>query len=275
MAEQASGTSPCVLRTSASAAVRVADVARGGGEGMGRGVMRVAGAPLTPARRRAIETAGFTAIPHYGAAEIGLIAGACGRPRDCDDMHVFTDRLAVTAQASDSAAGDVSRLLFTSLSENVGQVLLNTDIGDQARVGHRSCGCLLGELGLTLHVSRVRSHGKLTGEGMALLSGDLDDAVGACVERLGGSPNDYQFWERAEGAGATRLTLAVSPELAIDESRFLDGVLDELRATARAGPLVAEVWRKAATLQLVRARPEPTAALKLPTFVRAEALRDG
>jgi hypothetical protein len=126
---------------------------------------------------------------------------------------------------------------------------------------------------MTLHLSRVRSPAQLTGEGMALLGGELDDAVAACVERLGGSPNDYQFWEQIDGPGATRLILAIAPELEIDEGRFLDGVLDELRSKAAAGPLVAEVWKKAATLRLVRERPRSTAALKLPSFVPPDRVR--
>ena len=73
--------------------------------------------------------------------------------------------------------------------------------------------------------------------------------------------------------GATRLILAIAPELGIDEGRFLDGVLDELRSKAAAGPLVAEVWKKAATLRLVRERPRSTAALKLPSFVPRGRLR--
>jgi hypothetical protein len=183
-------------------------------------------------------------------------------------MHLFTDRLAAIPAEPCAAPDRSSRLLFTSLSTNVGQIMLNTDIGDEARLEDRPCGCRLGDLGLTRHVSRVRSRAKLTGEGMALLGGELDDAVAVCVERHGGSPNDYQFWEHDEGAGATRLVLAIAPDVKIDEGRFLDEVLDRLRSSATSGALVADVWKKAATLQLVRARPAPTRALKLPTFVR-------
>ncbi len=95
----------------------------------------------------------------------------------------------------------------------------------------------------------------------------FDDAVAACVERAGGGPNDYQFWERSDGAGATRLVLAVTPELSIDERESVESVLAELRARAPAGTLVAEMWRAAETLELTRVRPEPTAALKTLAFV--------
>jgi hypothetical protein len=146
-------------------------------------------------------------------------------------------------------------------------VLLNAEIGDHAVFERRTCGCAFGELGLDLHVSTVRSHDKLTGGGMALLSGEFDDAVAACIERAGGGPNDYQFWERAEDGDATRLVLAVTPELEIDERRFVESVLEELRRRAPAGTLVAEIWRSGDTLELTRARPEPNSALKTATFV--------
>lgn len=259
----------CVLRTSASGAVRVAEAALRERISVSGGVMLVAGEPLTPPRRRAIEAAGLRAVPHYGTAEAGLIAGGCGEPQACDDMHLYVDRLAAAVLRREMGPGlpSVDSLLLTSLSPERGQVLLNAEIGDHAHFERRDCGCAFGELGLDLHVSSVRSHDKLTGGGMALLGGEFDDAVAACVERAGGGPNDYQFWERSDGEGATRLVLAVTPELRIDERHFVESVLDELRRRAPAGTLVAEVWRSGETLELTRARPEPSAALKTATFV--------
>lgn len=110
-------------------------------------------------------------------------------------------------------------------------------------------------------------HDKLTGGGMALLGGEFDDAVAACIERVGGGPSGYQFWERSDDAGATRLVLAVTPELEIDEQQFAASVLEELRRRAPAGTLVAEIWRSGDTLELTRVRPEPSAALKTAAFV--------
>jgi len=262
---------PQVLRTSASGGVRVAEAVRRRGGLAGEAVMLVAGEPLTPERRRAIEAAGFTAIPHYGAAEAGLIAGSCGSPIHCDDMHLFVDRLAVVPQAKPSV-GPVAnheppnvRLLFTTLSKHAGQVLLNADIGDEGRLEQRRCGCLLGELGMTLHASHVRSPSKLTGEGVALLTEELNEAVAACIERFRGGPNDYQFMEYAEGGGPTQLALAVKPELEMDEAAFLKAVYTELRAK---NPVIAEMWTRAETLRIVRVHPQPNDALKLPPLAR-------
>ena len=63
---------------------------------------------------------------------------------------------------------------------------------------------------------------------MALINGELDEAVALCVERAGGGPNDYQFGEVRDGSGATRLQLAVAPEVEIHESEFVESVLREL-----------------------------------------------
>jgi hypothetical protein len=270
LADHIAHDTPGIVRTSASGGVRVAEAALRDGVSIAGSVALVAGEPLTAARRRGMEAAELAPIPHYGAAEIGLIAGGCAEPLDDDDMHVYLDRLAITVlERRFSAAGPaLNSLLVTSLSLATGRVMLNAELGDHAHVERRPCGCLLGELGFDLHLARVRSHDKLTGEGMALLGGELDDAVGACVERAGGGPNDYQFWERRDEGGATKLVLAVAPELAIDERAFLDAVLDELRVRAPAGPLAAEVWGKARTLEVVRVRPQPTKALKLRPLER-------
>lgn len=259
----------CVLRTSASGAVRVAEAAIRHGIDVSGGVMLVAGEPLTPPRLRAIEAAGLRAVPHYGTAEAGVIAGGCGEPEACDDMHLYLDRLAGIVLTREMGPGlpAVDSLLLTSLSVGRGQILLNAEIGDHARFERRTCACAFGDLGLDLHLSTVRSHDKLTGSGMALLGGEFVEAVTACVERAGGGPNDFQFWERADGDAATRLVLAVSPELPIDEATFVPAVLEELRLRATGGALVAGMWAAAETLELVRGRPELGAALKTAPFV--------
>lgn len=274
LAEQIALRGSAVVRTSASGAVRVAEAAARSGVGVEGGKALVGGEPLTPARRRALEAAGLTPVSFYGAAEIGLVGGGCARPANCDDIHIFTDRLGVTVLRQELARPGLSveSLLYTTLTLNAGVVLLNAEIGDHATLERRSCGCLLGELGLDVHVSDVRSHAKLTGEGMALLGGELEDAVSACVERAGGGPNDFQFWERSDDAG-TRLVLAVDPDVPIDERAFVESVLEELERRALAGRLVAEAWRAAGTFELVRQRPQPNATLKLLPVARAEQAR--
>ena len=112
----------------------------------------------------------------------------------------------------------------------------------------------------------VRSHDKLTGEGMGLL---VSAARRCRVDGRGtggGGPNDYQFWERTDERGFTKLVLAVAPEVAIDDHALVASVLDELRAGTAAEALTSEVWRGAGTLEVVRSRP--TSQYKMPPIVR-------
>ena len=123
-----------VLRTCASAGVRVAEAAAANNIDLSGAVMFVGGEPLTPARRRAIEAVQARAVPLYGATEIGYVAGSCARPTACDDLHVFTDRLAVTTLRREVAAVAIESLLLTSVSLNGGAVILNAELGDYARL---------------------------------------------------------------------------------------------------------------------------------------------
>jgi hypothetical protein len=183
-------------------------------------------------------------------------------------MHVCTDRLAVIAMprpvGPDGAT--VDSLLFTTLSPSCGKVFLNADLGDNASLERRPCGCTFGAIGMDQHVSTVRSHEKLTGEGMGLLASQLDDAVAAVVGRGGGGPNDFQFWERADERGFTKLVIAVSPHVAIDEAALVSEVLDELGSRTAAEALTSAMWRQAGTLEV--ARETPTTSYKMPPIVR-------
>jgi hypothetical protein len=255
-ARRSSGTA--VLRTSSSSGVRVAEEALERGLDVSGTVVLAGGEPLTDARARAMEAAGIRAVPRYASAELGLMAGLCGSARRPDDMHAYLDRLAVTTLpgALDPVEADADSLLFTTLTLNFGKVFLNAELGDYSEVEHRDCGCPFGDLGMTLHLSRVRSHEKLTIEGLGLLASQLDDAVAACIARAGGGPNDYQFQERSDERGLRRLVLTVSPGVSIRDEELVDSVLAELRAGSPSGTLASEVWRQARTLQVTRAEPE-------------------
>jgi hypothetical protein len=257
-----------VLRTSASTAVRVAEAATEHGIAVAGSAFLVGGEPLTEARARAIEAAGARAVPRYASAELGLMAGLCGEPNARDDMHLYLDRLAVVAlQRPMGQTGEtVDSFLFTSLSVNCGKVFLNAELGDHGQIERRDCDCTFGRLGMDLHVSRVRSHEKLTGEGMALLADQLDAAVARCVARAGGGPNDYQFWERSDDRGFTKLVLAVAPEVQIGDGTLVESILQELKTGTPAETLTSEMWREAGTFQVVRSRPE--SRYKMPPLLR-------
>jgi phenylacetate-coenzyme A ligase PaaK-like adenylate-forming protein len=186
-----------VVRTFTSSAVRIVQAAIEKGIDITGGIIFTGGEPLTEGRLRFINSAGLNAFPYYAATETGFIAASCGNRIYPDDMHVYTDRYAVIQRHRKTAIGEhsVNTYLLTSLSSNTGKVLLNTEIGDFGRLNIERCSCLLGNLGMDVHISEVRSYDKLTGEGMTLLGSELDKIVGEMIEKAGGSPDDYQFWE--------------------------------------------------------------------------------
>lgn len=270
---QAKGTAGrCLLRAYASSAVRAARAALDRGLDLGGCVMLTGGEPLTERRRRFIESTGAAAIPRYSATETGLIGAACNHRDSADDMHIYMDRLAVIQMPRTTRLGGppVNAFLFSSLSPHTGKVLLNTDLGDFGTLSTRPCPCLFGELGLTLRASSVRSHDKLTSEGMSLLGSELDEIIAALVEQAGGGPDDYQFWETEDENGFPKLLVAVSPSISdLDERRFIAEVLARLNPNPRGGSLTSAMWRQANTLQLVRAEPRLTRGQKLLAITKA------
>jgi len=192
-----------------------------------------------------------------------MMGGACGRTLgDAPDaMHVYTDRLACIAGPG-AAHHDGQRLhplAFTTLSPHTPRVLLNADLGDWGVLEHRSCDCQFGRAGMHLFVARITSPEKLTGEGMSLLSNDIDRIVGTLVERAGGSPEDYQFEESHDARGLAVLTIALHPTLGgIDEGTFTRQIIEALRTRPGAGALAAAIWEDAGSVRIVRRAPELT-----------------
>jgi hypothetical protein len=257
----------CLLRTYASSAVRAARAASARSLDLRGCVMLTGGEPLTPHRRAAIERTGAVARSRYSATEAGLIAGACGEPRASDDMHLYLDRLAViSAPFSPTSDGpEVDVLLFTSLTPHMGKILFNTDLGDFAAIADRPCDCAFGKLGMTVHLSDVRSYDKLSTEGMSLLGAELDGVIAGLIEQAGGGPEDYQFWESENESGLPCLVLAVSPSVqGLEEQRFVRAVLEGIGHLPKGGGLAARIWRDAGSLRLVRADPVLTRQKHLP-----------
>ena len=259
-AARAAGT-PGVVRTYSSSAVRIARAAAESGIDIRGSVLFAGGEPLTEDRRCYIESAGAAVFPRYVATESGLVAGACPNRISTDDMHVYSDRLAVVESGG--------LLHYTSLTGFATKVLFNTGLGDSARLERRSCACLFGELGLNLHLSRVRSSQKLTVEGVTLPVADLQDAVEAAIGALGTRPDACQLRPVHGPGGLSKLVIAVSPDAgALDQARLVDGVLDRLRTGGPGAALAADIWRQAGTLVVLREEPEAGAGHKVPAAQR-------
>ncbi len=266
MADTLKKNGRCVLRVFASFAVRVAQAAIEHGLDLRGSVIFAGGEALTPRRREAIEKAGARVYARYAATETGLIGGACGRGDSPGEMHVYVDRLAVIE--------DGNNLFFTSLSPDFGKILLNAEIGDSGKLTRRACDCLFGLLGMDLFVSDVKSNQKLTAEGMAVTFADLSESLGSFVERLGGGPLDYQFWQDEASDGLENLTIAVHPRLgAFEEAELVRFVMEDLRRRHVGGEIASAFWERAKTIRVVRAEPRQSKGSKLLPVTVVKALK--
>jgi hypothetical protein len=143
-------------------------------------------------------------------------------------------------------------------------VMLNVESGDYGVLEPRPCGCAVEAAGYAGHLHTIRSYEKLTSEGMTFLGTDLLTLVEDVLPtRFGGAPTDYQLVEE-ERDGLSRVMLYVNPRVgALDEQAVLRVVLDFLRSGSRHEAMMAEIWRAAETLRLVRAAPHVTPASKV------------
>jgi hypothetical protein len=155
-------------------------------------------------------------------------------------------------------------------------VLLNVESDDYGIVETRACGCPLDALGYHRHLRRIRSFGKLTGEGVTLVGSEmvriLEEVLPAT---FGGGPQDFQLVEEEGADGLTRLVLLVHPRLTIPrEQDVVDVVLEAVGAGSVAGGLAQSYWRQAGTFGIRRQAPEWTSRGKLPSL-RAGVSRPG
>jgi hypothetical protein len=248
----------CVVRTFASSAVRLAERARERQRDLSGAVIFTGGEPLTDARRAIIESTGARVHPRYVATEAGLIGAGCPSRISTDDMHVYTDRVALIE------GGD--GLLLTTLSAHTGKVLLNTTLGDIGALSVRECPCALGQLGMTTHVAHVRSQQRLTIEGMSVMGADFDAALTVAMGLFGGPPDAFQYRRAESPHGLDGIRIAVSPRVDIrDDALFISAVYECLRGRGASSRLAADIWQRAGVLHLVREEPEMTAGAKLPT----------
>ena len=235
----------CVLRTFVSSAVRLADRALERGADLSGAVIFTGGEPLTDLRRRFLESTGAKVYPRYVATEAGLIAAACRNRTATDDMHVYSDRIALI----DHSGG----LLVTSLSPATGKVLFNTALGDTGDLSRRICECELGQLGFDQHVTSVRSELRLTAEGMTVRVADLDVAVAEAIAGAGGNPDSFQVRHATDDRGLDRVEIAAPGSK--DETKLLASIHSNMRNQGWGTAVAADVWERAGTIRFVRGMP--------------------
>ena len=254
-----------ILRANGSSAVRVCAAALADGIDISGTTMRVSAEPFTPGKAEVVRRAGCTAAPWYATSEAGIIGLPCADPAAVDDVHFMADKLALIRRDKTLRGGQrVAVNVYTTLVSSTPKLMLNVMSDDYAEVTERRCVCPLGALGYHTHFHTIRSHEKLTSEGMTFLGHDLIRLVEEVLPaQFGGGPTDYQFVE-VERDGLPRVDLLVSPRLGpLDERAVAAAALDFLDHIPGAQIDFGDRWRQGGTLAIRRREPLPTAASKV------------
>ncbi len=270
--KRAAGTPP-QLDTNASSGVRLCLAALESGLDISGTFFRLGGEPYTPAKADVIQRAGCRAVCHYSMAETGHLGMACTAPAQIDEVHLLTDRTAVLQRDLVEGADGPTRggLVFTTLMPSFPKFMLNVESGDYGVLHRRKCGCPFDQLGFDLHLSDLRSYGKLTSEGLNYLRGDLVPLVEQVLPaRFGGHATDYQLVE-VERSGMPYVEVLASPLIGpIDEPALLQAVYEWLRQQ-RGEELMADFWQDAHTVHVVRRQPYATSSAKILPLHRLRA----
>jgi hypothetical protein len=254
------------LKTYASSAARLGQVAYARGIDLTGAHFTVTGEPVTEARLAAVGRTGARATPRCGTSEGGLIGSGCLSPEACDELHFFHDLNAVI-QPGAGAPGNLAphALLLTSLRRSARLILLNASLGDEALVSARTCGCPMEHLGWTTHLHSLRSREKLTAAGMSFLDLDIVRVLEQVLPgRFGGGPTDYQLVEDVGRDGRPRLRLLVDPAVGtVDPQRVAADFLSAIGPGSGAERLMGLLWKEAGLLEVERRSPLQTPAGKI------------
>jgi len=258
----------CVT-TYASSAVRVAVAALAQGLALDGVTFITLGEPFTEAKRRLLEAAGARPLVRFAFTEAGIIGYQCATPQGPDDLHGFTDSFGLIrrrrAVGTDHLAVDA--FLVTSLLPAAPKILLNVESGDHGAMAQKRCGCGLGAVGLTTHLSEIRSFEKLSGEDMTFVQTDLLRILEEVLPaRFGGTAADFQVVEE-EQQGILRLVLIISPRVgSIDEAGARRVFIEEIEKRGGFPQMGARTWQGADTVGVRRQWPVATRAGKILPF---------
>jgi hypothetical protein len=268
----------CLILTQVSRALRVCLAAQEAGRDLDGATFVVGGEPTTPAKMQAITHTGARCFPTYTLVEAGRLGVGCSKPVDEGDLHFLKDAFALVQYPHQIPGSDYTVPAFhlTSLLSTTPKLMLNVETDDYGVLETRACGCPLEAYGFTEHLRHIRSFQKLTGEGVTLVGSDMVHILEAVLPaRFGGSPLDYQLLEEEDEQGFTRLSLVVSPKVALpEETVVIAAVLEALSQGSIAADSAQAVWNQARTLRVKRMEPIWTARGKLmPLHLAQRAAR--
>jgi hypothetical protein len=213
--------------------------------------------PLTEARRHVMEAAGGTVYPRYGISELGWVGCSCHEMRQGSTVHLMRDAIAAITWRRPAPMTDVEvdSLLFTTILPISTYVLVNVEMEDCGVLEDATCGCELAAMGFSQQIRDVFSFGKLTGQGITLLGGDLIRVLEVSLpQRFGGTPADYQLVELDGGDGAI-VELRVHPRIALASPEAVrEGFLAEVRRLW-GGSLTARQWGQTGAVRVVSKEP--------------------
>jgi len=266
----------CEIVCTVSLAVRVCVAAHEAGIDLSGTAFYGGGEPFTAAKNAAITRVGARFVSLYISEDTGPIGIQCGAPSEVGDHHLLDHGLALIQHPREvlDSGVEVDPFYLTTLRPLAAKILLNVESDDYGIVENRTCGCPFEELGFHRHVRRIRSFGKLTGEGVTLVGTEMVRILEEVLpERFAGSPQDFQLVEEEDDAtGFTRLTLLVHPRLEIPRQEdVIDTMLAALAESSISADLAGTFWQQADTFRVRRQEPMWTAPGKMPSIRRAGA----
>jgi len=264
----------CEIVCTVSLAVRVSVAAGEAGIDLSGTAFYGGGEPFTEAKHDAIARVGARFVSLFISEDAGPMGIQCGVPSEVGDHHLLDNGIALIQHPREvlDSGVEVDAFYLTSLRPLASKLLLNVESDDYGIVEERACTCPFGELGFRRHLRRIRSFGKLTGEGVTLVGTEMVRILEEVLpERFTGSPQDFQLVEEEDDAtGFTRLTLLVHPRLEIArEQDVIETMLGALTRSSISADLARTFWQQAETFRIRRQEPVWTAPGKMPSIRRA------
>ena len=247
----------CILWAGASQGVRVAAAAAENGLDISGTTCLLGAEALTDAKVHVIEASGCEAYSRYGISELGTIGVSCPQMNRGNTVHVCRDALGVISYRRRAPLTDVEidSLMFTTLLPYTSFVLVNVEMDDSGILAPARCDCPLKAMGFTHQVSNIYSYGRLTGQGMTLVGGDMLRILEHHLpQRFGGTNTDYQLVE-CEGTNQTETELRVHPRVGARSTEEVRSFFLSEMKKLWGGALSRRIWEQTEGIRVVIAEP--------------------